>query len=350
MSPFQFVLAVLCAWRQREHEDMIAFLLEENRVLKARLGGQRLRLDDHERRRLAELGHRLGRRLLGHVATLVTPDTILRWHRELVARKWTYGGVRASRTGLQARIRSLVVRMATNNPTWGYTRMQGALKNVGHRVGRSTIARILKAAGIPPSRQRPMAWRTLLHAHWPALVAADFFTTEVWTARSLVTYYTAFVIELHTRRVYMLGSTPNPDGAFVVQAVRGLLGESDALLRDGRILLCDRDPNWTAAMEAVLSTVGVRIVRTPPASPNCNAHAERFVRSIKEECLDRVVPLGECHLRRLIREYVTHYHAERNHQGIGNALIDRPPPQPAAGPIRCRQRVGGILSYYYRAA
>jgi putative transposase len=218
---------------------------------------------------------------LGQVATLVTPDTILRWHRELVARKWTYRGARASRVGLQARIRSLVLRMATDNPTWGYTRMQGALKNVGHHVGRSTIARILKAAGIPPSRQRPTAWRTFLQAHWPALVAADFFTTEVWTARGLVTYDTAFVIELHTRRVCMLGSTPNADGAFVVQAGRGLLGESDAVLRDGRILLCDRDPNWTAAMEAVLSTVGVRVVRTPPASPNCHAHAERFVRSIK---------------------------------------------------------------------
>jgi putative transposase len=264
--------------------------------------------------------------------------------------EWTYGGARANRVGLQARIRSLVVRMATDNPTWGYTRIQGALKNVGHHVGRSTIARILKAAGLPPGRHRPMAWRTFLQAHWPALVAADFFTTEVWTARGLVTYYTAFVIELHTRRVAVLGSTPNPDGAFVVQAVRSLLGETDTVLREGRILLCDRDPNWTSAMEAVLSTVGVRVVRTPPASPNCNAHAERFVRSIKEECLDRIVPLGELHLRRLVREYVAHYHAERNHQGIGNALIDRPPPQPAVGPIRRRQRAGGILSYYYRAA
>src|SRR5689334_19575423 len=166
---------------------MIAFLREENRVLRDRLEGRRLRLDDHERWRLAELGHRLGRLLLGQVATLVTPDTILRWHRELVARKWTYRGAHGSRAGLQARIRSLVVRMATDNPTWGYTRVQGALKNLGHHVGRSTIARILKAAGIPPSRQRPMAWRTFLQAHWPAIAAADFFTTEVWTARGLVT-------------------------------------------------------------------------------------------------------------------------------------------------------------------
>ena len=162
--------------------------------------------------------------------------------------------------------------------------------------------------------------------------------------------HTAFVIELHTRRVSVLGSTRHPDGAFVVQAMRGLVSETEAILCEGRILLCDRDANWTSAMESVLSTVGVRVVRTPPASPNCNAHAERFVRSIKEECLNRVLPLGEWHLRRVVREYVTHYQTERNHQGIGNALIDRPPPQPAVGPIRRRQRVGGILSYYYRAA
>ena len=114
----------------------------------------------------------------------MTPDTILRWHRELVARKWTYRVGSGHRPGLQAHLRALVIRMATDNPTWGYTRIQGALKNLGHRVGRSTIARILRAEGIPPGRQRPMAWRTFLQAHWPALVAADFFTTEVWTARA----------------------------------------------------------------------------------------------------------------------------------------------------------------------
>src|SRR4029450_4168869 len=151
---------------------------------------------------------------------IVTPDTILRWHRELVARKWTYTQTRGGRRGLQARIRALVVRMATENSTWGYTRIQGALKNLGHRVGRSTIARTLKAHGIPPGRERPMTWRTFMRAHWPALLAADFFTTEVWTVRGLVTYYTAFVIELHSRRVHLIGSTPNPDEAFVLQTLR----------------------------------------------------------------------------------------------------------------------------------
>jgi len=335
---------------RREQQDVIAFLREENRVLKVRLKGQRLRLDDDERRRLAELGHRLGRRLLSCVATIVTPDTILRWHRELVARKWTYASARGGRAGLQARIRSLVVRMATENPTWGYTRIQGALKNLGHQVGRSSIARILRAAGIPPSRERPMTWRTFVRAHWSALAAADFFTTDVWTGRGLVTFYTALVIELHTRRVHVLGSTPHPDGTFVVQIFRGLATAPDEVLRDGRILICDRDPKWSREMEEVLRAVGVRVVRTPAAAPNCNAYAERFVRSIKEECLDRVLPLGERHLRYLIREFVEHYHWERNHQGIGNELIDQPSAQAATGYIRRRQRAGGVLSYYYRSA
>jgi len=137
-----------------------------------------------------------------------------------------------------------------------------------------------------------MTWRTFVRAHWSALVAADFFTTEVWTGRGLVTFYTAFVIELHTRRVHVLGSTPHPDGTFIVQIFRGLATAPDEVLRDGRILICDRDPKWSREMEEVLRAVGVRVVRTPAAAPNCNAYAERFVRSIKEECLDRVPAAG----------------------------------------------------------
>jgi putative transposase len=215
------LLAALVGWLEREQRDVIAFLREENRVLKAQLGRRRLRLDDEQRRRLAVCGERLSRSLLREFATLVTPDTILRWHRELVARKWTYPRQRPGRPGVRQSIRRLVVRMATDNPQWGYTRIQGALKNVGHRVARSTIASILRAEGIPPSRERPTTWRTFLRAHWPALVAADFFTTEVWTSRGLVTYYTVFVIELHSRRVRLGGATRHPDGAFVLQAMRG---------------------------------------------------------------------------------------------------------------------------------
>jgi len=249
-----------------------------------------------------------------------------------------------------AEIRRLVLRMATENPSWGYTRIQGALKNVGHRVARSTIASILKAEGIPPSRERPSSWRTFLRAHWSALVAADFFTTEVWTARGLVTYYTLFVLELQSRRVHVAGSTPYPDEAFVLQAVRDLANAIDGILVEGCVLICDRDRKWSRGVLEFVEHEGVRIIRTPFRAPNCNAYAERFVRSIKEECLERVIVFGERHLRRTIAEFVAHYHAERNHQGIGNELIDPLERADGQGRVRRRQRIGGMLNYYYRAA
>jgi transposase InsO family protein len=166
----------------------------------------------------------------------------------------------------------------------------------------------------------------------------------------LVTYYTVFVIELRSRRVHILGSTPHPDEAFVIQTVRHLSDDVDGVLRGDRVLICDRDRKWSGAVERFLATAGVRLIRTPFMAPTCNAHAERFVRSVKEECLNRVIPLGERHLRRRLAEFVAHYHGERNHQGLDNELIDRPAGPRAGGPVHRRQREGGLLSYYYRAA
>src|SRR5262245_57928485 len=205
VSALQMVLAVLTGWLDRQEREALRYLIEENRVLRRQLGTQRLRLTDDDRRRLAVRAHRLGRQALEQVATLVTPDTLLRWHRQLIARKWTYARG-PSRRCVLADIRRLVVRMAEDNPTWGYTRIQWALKNLGHRVGRSTIARILKAHGLPPVPQRLTSWHTFLGAHWGAIAGADFFTTEVWTWRGLVTYYTIFVIDLASRRVHVVGS------------------------------------------------------------------------------------------------------------------------------------------------
>ena len=351
MIPLHLLVAALFGWLEREQRNVIEFLREENRVLKRQLHGRRLQLCDDERRRLAALGERLGRRVLAEVTSLVTPDTILRWHRELIARKWTHGSPRRrGRPGVQVEIRRLVVQMAIDNPSWGYTRIQGALKNLGHRVARATVARILRRHGIPPSRERPMQWRTFLRAHWSALLAADFFTTEVWTVRGLVTYYTLFVIELHTRRVHVLGSTPYPDEEFVIQTMRHLTDAVDGVLRTPSVLICDRDRKWSAAVEQFLKTAGVRVAQTPFRAPNCNAYAERFVRAIKEECLNKVIPLGERHLRRTMAEFVAHYHGERNHQGLDNELIAPLQQQPVCGLVRRRQRLGGILSFYYRAA
>jgi transposase InsO family protein len=181
-------------------------------------------------------------------------------------------------------------------------------------------------------------------------VAADFFTTEVWTVRGLVTFYTLFVIELHSRRVAIVGSTPHPDEAFVRQVVRQLTAADEGVLAGHRVLICDRDRKSSRAVRELLETSGVRVIQTPFRAPNCNAHAERFIRSVKEERLDRLIPLGERHFRRALADFVVHYHRERNHQGLGNPVIDGLEVQPQKGRVRRRQRVGGLLSYYYRAA
>jgi hypothetical protein len=196
---FQWFVEALCSWIRREQGEVIAFLREENRVLRAHLRERRLQLSDEERRRLAKLGHQL-RAALMQVATIATADTILRWHRELTDRTCTHIRRRAGRPRIQTHVRELILRMARDNDTWGYTRIQGAMKNLGHRVGRSTIARILKAHGVPPSRRRPMAWRTFVRAHWPALRAADVFMGEVCRLRRFVTFYTALIAQLNSGR------------------------------------------------------------------------------------------------------------------------------------------------------
>ncbi len=344
------LLLVLTSWLERREREAIAYLIEENRLLRRQLGGRRLRFTDDERRRLAVRAHRLGRQALRDIATIVTPDTLFRWHRQLVARKWTYATPQVSRRGVLAEIRRLVVRMAGENPTWGYTRIQGALKNVGHRVGRSTIARILKAAGVPPVPERPTSWQTFLRAHWGAIAGADFFTTEVWTWRGLVTFYTVFVIDLASRRVQIVGSTPYPNDLFMRHISRTLTAAEIGLLCHHRVLICDRDRKWNGEVRQLLADTGIEVVLTPVRAPNANAYAERFVRSIKEECLDRIIPIGERHFRRALTEFVAHYHHERNHQGLGNVLIDGDPEKKTGRRIRCYHRLGGLLTYYERAA
>jgi hypothetical protein len=250
-------------------QEVVEYLMEENRVLKEQLGGRRLRLTDDQRRSLAAKGKRLGRRVLSEVATLVTPDTILRWHRRLIARKWTYKTRRSGRPGVKKEIKRLIVRMASENPSWGYCRIQGALKNLGHRLARSTIAKILKEQGIQPAPDRPSSWRTFLGVHWGETLAADFFTTEVWTLHGLVTYYTLFVLELKSRRVHIAGSTPNLDAVFMVQVARNLTDAFENLLVGHRFLICDRDTKWNEPFRQMLREFGVGVVRTPYQAPNC---------------------------------------------------------------------------------
>jgi putative transposase len=218
-------------------------------------------------------------------------------------------------------------------------------------VGRNTIKRILLETGFDPAGLRGTTWSTFLRAHWGAIAATDFFTAEVATWRGLVRYFVIFVIDLKTRRVEISGIARSPDGIWRSQIARNLTDFEDGFLRGARFLIHDRDPLFTKEFRRTLAESGVRPVKLPSRSPNLNAYAERFVRSIKSECLAQIIPLGERHLRRAVREYAEHYHHERNHQGLGNRLID-PNPNLAirASAVACRKRLSGVLCYYERAA
>ena len=350
LLPLRFLLLVFAGLVHREQAKVVDFLREENRVLRELLGKRRLRLDDHQRARLAARAKTLGRSALEAMATIVTPDTLLRWHRRLVAAKWTHKGrSRAGRPPVMAVIRELTLRFAKENPTWGYTRIVGALDNVGHEITRTTVAKILQAAGIAPAPERPTSWRTFLQAHAGAIAALDFLTVEVWTARGLVTHYVLFAIDLATRAVEIVGVTTNPDGPFMARVARNLTDHVDGFLRDKQFAVLDRDRKFTAQFRAILEAAGVAPVLTAVRAPNMNAFAERFVRSIQDECLSKVIFFGEGMLHRALREFVAHYHEERNHQGVGNRLLrPRAADLGGDGPVVRRERLGGMLSYYHR--
>jgi len=342
-----------CGLANQQQQDAIEYLREENRVLRELLNGKRIRFTDDQRRRLAERAQGLGRKVLEDIATLVRPETLLAWHRKLIAQKYDGSARRGpGRPRVMSNIRDLIVRMANENRMWGYTRIQGALDNLGHIVGRGTIANILKEHGIEPApeRCRKTTWREFLAAHWEMIAAADFFTVEVWTRVGLVRYLVFFVIELSTRRVRVAGIHRAPNADWMNQAARNLTDAEDGFLRGKRYLIHDRDPVFTKEFQDVLVGAGVKPIKLPPRSPNLNAYAERFVRTIKESCLDRLVLFGESGLRRVLLGFVAHYHRERNHQGLGNRLIAQSRRSHLKGSIRRKQRLGGMLNYYYREA
>lgn len=215
LDPFRFLVTAIAGWANQQQQDSIEYLREENRVLREQLKGKRIRFNDDQRRRLAEKAKSLGRSVLQNVATIVTPETLLAWHRRLIAKKYDGSARRGpGRPRVMAEIRALTVQMARENRTWGYTRIQGALSNLGHRVGRGTIANILKENGIEPApgRYTKTTWREFLAAHWEMMVAADFFTVEVWTVFGLVRYLIFFALDLTTRRVQVAGISATPNG------------------------------------------------------------------------------------------------------------------------------------------
>jgi putative transposase len=331
------------------------YLVTENRILRHQLKG-RVRLSDGERKTLAEIGYRLGKQALEDVATIVKPATILGWHRKLVAQKCDGSAQRKApgRPPIDPELEALIVRMAQENRSWGYDRIVGALANLGYTISDQTVGNILKRHGLPPAPERKTTttWKEFIRTHLDVLVATDFFTTEVWTLGGLVTYYVLFFLHLGSRQVHVAGVTPHPNEAWMVQVARNVTMEQWGFLAPGQYLIHDRDTKFCAAFQQIIDDAGVERVVLPPRSPNLNAYAERWIRSVKDEALARLILFGESSLRHVLNEYVDHYHQERNHQGKGNILLF-PPPSPegeADGPLQCRERLGGLLKYYERKA
>ncbi|SDZ49055.1 Integrase core domain-containing protein [Saccharopolyspora shandongensis] len=282
---------------------------------------------------------------------LVTPGTVLRWHRRLVARKWTYPN-RIGRPPIDNAVAVLIERMATENHTWGYQRIQGELLKLGHRVGASTIRRVLKRLRIPPApiRCTDTTWRQFLRMQASTMLACDFFHVDC--AATLKRVYVFFVLEVGSRYVHLLGATSNPDGAWTTQQARNLLMDLGDRATEFRFLVRDRAGQFTASFEAVLADVDIRVVKTPARCPQANCFAERFVRTVRAELTDRLLIFGERHLRAVLTDYVQHYNGRRPHRA--RELRPPRPSHPVAdlGHERIKRRpvLGGLINEYERIA
>ena len=303
---------------------------------------------------MAEIAHRLGRKALEEVAGAAQPDTILGWYRKLIANKFDGSRFRqrVGRPRIAEEIERLVLQMAKENPSWGYDRIVGALANLGYRLSDQTVGNILRRHGLSPApkRKQTVSWKDFIRTHRDVLVGMDFFTAEVLTLKGLLTYYVLFFIHLETRRVSLVGFTPYPDQDWMEQQARNLTMEQWGCLRDCRYLLHDRDAKFCQSFRELIKTGSVNPLRLPARSPNLNSYAERWVRSVKEECLAKLILFGESSLRRALQQYLLHYHEERNHQGKGNRILFPTKTRRKEGAVRCRERLGGLLRYYDREA
>ncbi len=327
------------------------FLRQENKILRSKLG-KRVRLTETERKVLVKYGLRIKDRL-GDVISIVKPETLLAWHRRMKKKKWTFDNTpkKIGRPRISEATEILVVKLAEEN-IWGYGRIAGEMKKLGHNLCPTTVKNILQKHGIPPVPGRKgMSWKKFIQSHMDVIWATDFFTEEVWTTKGLMTYFVLFFIHLESRKVHIAGCTISPNSQWTSQQARNLFMMFESILEKCRYIIHDRDGCFLP-FDYVIKSEDIRIVKTPPHAPMCNAFAERFVREARET-LNNIIPLGERHFNHVLKCIERHHNKERPHQGIDNLIpVDFDYPDKPADPdeVCCESSLGGLLNHYYKKA